>query len=109
VTESLFNIRPPYIFCESLIFRINNLAGNSCQIFGFKRLMRKILRINQLASIPTYDDGQLNNALPQRLRTIFGLDTFETTKLIFRINNLGENYRQIIGFKRLTGKIFKNQ
>jgi hypothetical protein len=29
--------------------------------------------------------------------------------LIFRINNLEGNFRQIFEFKRLTGKVFKNQ
>jgi hypothetical protein len=36
-------------------------------------------------------------------------DTATRLKPIFRINNLGENYRQIFGFKGLTDNIFKNQ
>jgi hypothetical protein len=38
-------------FLKSLIFRINNLAANSRQIYGFKGLTTKILRNNELALV----------------------------------------------------------
>jgi hypothetical protein len=58
---------------ELLIFRINNLGENSSQIFGFKRLIRKILRINNLALI----------------RQILGFGDFNDLRTkTLRINNL---------------------